>query len=636
MNDFTILHLSDLHINSSGKTLSLLLENLLKDIENEMELSENILIVVTGDIIDQANYDNYENAVEFFRKLKSILDDKVRHIYIVPGNHDKVRNFMDRKILSEYTGNEDYFYSKIWKYLRMGFDDYTEMLKRIYKIFYSTEEVEQRIFEDAFGVNIDKINGKNICVIQLNTAWSCVGGTDERNLRLGAFQIKKVKEIYEKKKAEKKSKGEEIALTIALAHHPVSWLQGKDEDILQAEMLSNVGLNTDIYICGHVHNRDVIDWQNNRHSLTTLVSGIGWPDGSTSHPEAHNYSSYVFNLDINSIDVYARSSNDALKFEPDFRIYTQERNKKDNKIIMPIDSCKTQAYFNLSTVEGRSAKGCYITDELISHMERAVRIFEGVRNDMQERLAIIKYDIFDNIILDSLSEKKSLNDHWLWELEDFWFRGGKRKREINKVANRYSYLIYMQFSTYLQYLCRCLYENIVKYLPGSNVRTHFRYLNINEDRYYQNCIFGVDFENYIMKPKKYGELIEKAFESKRPLIASVNSIYCKQSMEANKKKENDQRKWVDFITVIPEEYNNYYIKKNEKTGNKIKERPILTFGITVYEEQDQNLLYIFDYLRIDKMLGELLHNFLYYIPVNLLKYVNRMAGKAGMYDNNRK
>lgn len=36
MNDFTILHLSDLHINQKGKRLSLLMENLLIDIKNEI------------------------------------------------------------------------------------------------------------------------------------------------------------------------------------------------------------------------------------------------------------------------------------------------------------------------------------------------------------------------------------------------------------------------------------------------------------------------------------------------------------------------------------------------------------------------------------------------------------------------
>lgn len=50
MNDFTILHLSDLHINQTDGRLSLLMKNLLIDIEKEMQLVDNIIIVVTGDL----------------------------------------------------------------------------------------------------------------------------------------------------------------------------------------------------------------------------------------------------------------------------------------------------------------------------------------------------------------------------------------------------------------------------------------------------------------------------------------------------------------------------------------------------------------------------------------------------------
>lgn len=54
MDDFTILHLSDLHVDESKGRPNILLYNLLHDIENEMKYSDNILIVVTGDLINQA------------------------------------------------------------------------------------------------------------------------------------------------------------------------------------------------------------------------------------------------------------------------------------------------------------------------------------------------------------------------------------------------------------------------------------------------------------------------------------------------------------------------------------------------------------------------------------------------------
>lgn len=51
MNDFTILHLSDFHINKSGEKLPLLLDNLLLDIEQEMRVVNNIIIVVMNILV---------------------------------------------------------------------------------------------------------------------------------------------------------------------------------------------------------------------------------------------------------------------------------------------------------------------------------------------------------------------------------------------------------------------------------------------------------------------------------------------------------------------------------------------------------------------------------------------------------
>ena len=348
MNDLTVLHLSDLHIDDTGIRKSLLLQNLLTDIESEMQYSHNIIITVTGDLVNRANYRNQNEILDFFKQLRDVLGDKVKHIYIVPGNHDKVRSDMDRKILDEIEAlGEDYGSGQTWKYVRVAFEEHLALVRQIYEIFYSPDQVPDRVFEDTYGVHIDEIDGKNVCVIQFNTAWTSEGENDQRNLLIGRYQLRQIRESYANKYNELKNK--HIDLTIALAHHPLNWLTGKEEDMVREEILNPTGLNVNTYICGHTHNRDVINWHNNRRSMTTLVSGLGWPDGSTQHPYAHTYSSYVFNLDANSVDVYVRSSDDAYAFAPDFRIYTNQTDRKNKKIVMPIDTCKTQAYFNLGS-----------------------------------------------------------------------------------------------------------------------------------------------------------------------------------------------------------------------------------------------------------------------------------------------
>ena len=81
MNDFTILHLSDLHINQIGERLSLLMENLLIDIKNEMKFVDDIIIVITGDLVHKGNYEYKDSVIYFFTKLKECLGEKIIDIY---------------------------------------------------------------------------------------------------------------------------------------------------------------------------------------------------------------------------------------------------------------------------------------------------------------------------------------------------------------------------------------------------------------------------------------------------------------------------------------------------------------------------------------------------------------------------
>ena len=145
MNDFTILHLSDLHINQEGERLSLIMDNLLIDIEQEMKLVDDIIIVVTGDIVHRGNYKYRENAIVFFKKLKKILRNKIKDIYIVPGNHDKIRNPVDAKILQEYDSSDkfaDAFYKNYWKYFLVSFSEYQSLVEEIYSIFFNKQKIK--------------------------------------------------------------------------------------------------------------------------------------------------------------------------------------------------------------------------------------------------------------------------------------------------------------------------------------------------------------------------------------------------------------------------------------------------------------------------------------------------------------
>ena len=91
-DDFTILHISDLHIeNSKAKTFdrSVVLEHLIKRVGQDAEngLTPDI-IAVTGDIAFKGVKEEYDLAKEFFGDLLDSVKLPKECLYIVPGNHD--------------------------------------------------------------------------------------------------------------------------------------------------------------------------------------------------------------------------------------------------------------------------------------------------------------------------------------------------------------------------------------------------------------------------------------------------------------------------------------------------------------------------------------------------------------------
>lgn len=617
MNDFTVLHLSDLHIDNTDGHLSVLLKNLLEDIKVELEKAKHVVIVVTGDIVHQGNYRTRESVKRFFKELKNILEKKICKVFIVPGNHDKVRNTSDNEILENYKKNIDSFGVDGWRYIKTSFDDFNSLCHDIAAVFDAEKDVVT-VFDETYGVKVEEINGLRVCFLCFNTAWNCTGDGDERHLRIGQFQLDDMKKKY----AEQKD-GKEVNLTIALAHHPINWLYGKEEDAFRNLLLNENGCNANVYICGHTHDRDVVNWYNNKHSLTTLVSGIGWPEKNGEHPYRHNYASYVFNLDLNSIDVYARSSDDAMHFETDFSIYTQQRNKQERKIVMPIWSGKRQGYFNLSTVNGRSSKACYITESMLSDFKKHTKSFVQIETNIQQRFEVMKLDVF-NLCVSRSSKFKNFR-----EIDNIYNFLLNNQKECLAVSRKYMKKVCKHeefnnlFEAYLQCICsnfhRVFRENNTK--TEVDIRVHFRKWNMKNDEYKQCCLDSDDYQKYEMDAIKWGELIEASFNTGRPLIASMNEDICRPSLRKNDDKADEKRKWQDFITVIPCFKRNVYKQYDSQKDIYTKERPILTFGVTIYNPKDKEMLYLLDYMDIQDVLGRLLNQFLYYFPFDIYKWV---------------
>ena len=106
--EISILHLSDLHITNRNGIYSDVHKNLLQDIKKQCQYLNHIIIVITGDVIDKANYDEtFEVAKKFFQDLYEYIGDKVIGVEIVPGNHDKKQHSFDKHFVEVQRDTRD-------------------------------------------------------------------------------------------------------------------------------------------------------------------------------------------------------------------------------------------------------------------------------------------------------------------------------------------------------------------------------------------------------------------------------------------------------------------------------------------------------------------------------------------------
>ncbi|NBJ95117.1 hypothetical protein D5281_21825 [bacterium 1xD42-62] len=369
-------------------------------------------------------------------------------------------------------------------------------------------------------------------------------------------------------------------------------------------MISFESLDANMYLCGHTHDRTVNNWINNRHSINTFVTGIGWPENqSGQHVGSHTYSMYVLNLVANSVDVYVRSTNDGGSFLPDFKIYAADVAADSKKLIFPIKAQETQTYIPLSMGGNRSAKAYYISKSFMEYIKGYIKKITYIRGVVEKLIEIDKNAVFDNVDIGSDDED---NDEILY---NYLFANVSNEvdDEIIEIVKRqfqnYDDLMFNMFFGFLTQLCQKMQEIFIEECGENDiVRFHFRFLADKTNfRYLSLCASFPEKINpfdYDVSEIRYGELIEEAYETGRSLIYSVN-----EGLAKNKLKD----KWKNFITVVPLFDQNHYTKKRINSNSKF---PYITFGVTINNEKYDELLYCMDYFGIKEFLEEVIEEYL--------------------------
>lgn len=592
MNDLTILHLSDLHIDGQAAYPEIL-KNLLVHIKEEIATTreKTLVVAVTGDIIDKGNKAAIDNAKKFFEDLKKTLGNKVAGIVLVPGNHDIFRSNSCKFIIpacrtfavqKEYEfGNT--FYDTFWKNIQEAYESsgYMELSKYIYNLFEM--DIEEKIVERTFGVVPITIEKKTYFFVLLNTSWCCIDENDTRKIVLGKFQLDKISE-----EAIKLRRNIEPSLSICLGHHPLQCLEGNEETTALMELTDSSRIMANAYLCGHTHNRTVVNWNNNVRTLNTFMTGIGQGDAENDRVRAQHtrkrlYAFYVFNIELNSVDIYSYGTNAEGNFKPDFDLYTKNIEENQKKIVFPINMQKTMPYIWLTGGPNSTGKACYLSDELLDRFQEYEIRMSNFRKEMCDLLWRTRVLYFD----DGIDESKIKTIIEIWEKEQEKTKEKtKEEQEITVDGILYAHLmleksvqgqqlmeelvgldkgknsrVFDDFYAYLTQICAILRNNLVDEEKKTLVRFHFRF-RLKDKMYSQLCISippECKPETMNMQPMQYDDLLKASYDVGHSLIYSVN----KSLVHTEPKK-----RWKNFITAIPSFDGNRY-RKNRREHGKV-------------------------------------------------------------------
>ncbi len=254
------LHLSDIHFHGKdawrdGRVRDELLAYLQAMFDNN-EIARPDLVFCTGDIAfgetrAETLAAQYESAKDFFSRLLAVCGSKgaplpVSRIFVVPGNHDVNRDEVDEDaqaalvfLAKDSRNNQVRINARLAKRPNV----FVNAMKRLtaYEDFVKDFLPHQHDQEGrCHYAQVVDINGIRLGIAGFNSAWSCAGSEDDRNLWLGAeWQFNRAQLALGS-----------AQLRIGLIHHPVDWFNEAEREVVTRR----IARDFDFWLHGHTHN----------------------------------------------------------------------------------------------------------------------------------------------------------------------------------------------------------------------------------------------------------------------------------------------------------------------------------------------------------------------------------------------
>lgn len=247
MNKIDILHLSDLHLDSSNhRDLDIVLEALFQDL-GSLKKNEKVspdLVVFSGDLVKNGDIEENYTIVHsaFLNPLFKTLEIDQNRFFISPGNHDIQMSQIDeiyelgleQKLVDRTEVNS--FLDSISKNAEpfRRFSNFSKFKNRI----NSNYNLTNNILYSTYFAELKEVSVGLAC---MNSAWRASGKPndfDRGRLLIGERQVDDaVKDIRDAR------------IKIAVIHHPFEYLKGFDHPVVKRRVLTEF----DIILMGHNH-----------------------------------------------------------------------------------------------------------------------------------------------------------------------------------------------------------------------------------------------------------------------------------------------------------------------------------------------------------------------------------------------
>jgi len=630
-DDFYILHLSDLHIQNESEDephYSESLRELINDIADQTKEMDKLIIVISGDIINEGIYEDEKTVIKFFKRLYEKINEKnenkvidIIDVIITPGNHDKYRTPINSLVSYAHAKNEigglrkspqkndakaKAMAKEEWDHQLESYKGFLSLANEIRDIFVKKERID-----NTFGVNIVEIAEKNsICFLRVDTSWCTYEkNAYRRQLRVGEYQLEELNRKYREKLVECRKTAKPIKLTIALSHHPLNLLSYEEEELCYKYFLSNKNLNVDILMCGHIHDRGVKNYFDYNHSLLTLITGIktdhNSPDTNSSSNTRLCYSLYSINLLRNSCEIIMRKENARGDgFSYDYSAYDAESHDvaiKEGKLRYPLKTKGNGSFIDIGAVYSNENKGLFVNNEIIKKLPKVANAITSFSKEMA-----CLHRVYKKIILKG-DEKKS---------HDFFLDNEPLEKEYLSDDVEY---INASFISFLHEICTVIVqklESCFEEKKSPQMRAHFRYCNKKGDQYLALCQYGnCKLEKAGISTADWDSLIKYSFEENKPLVLSANKKY------SNIKSKYKKTKWEDNITLTP-----HYNDASYDIGLK-DARPFLSFCLSMKNmkcDEDRLVLYLLAYLEIHDVIANVIDEYRRIFHIDVKRILNRI------------